>query len=172
MAARLAPPKDPLAFLAAAPPGARLLLAGTGPLLGECRAAAGPGTAVLGERRDVADLLRLADVAVLATRYDACPYFALEAAAAGRPLVAPADAVPRGLLPGVAPYDPLEPGSLRGTLAEVLAPLARERRESLGAAALAAWRESFTPERWVAGMEGIYGETIGGTPGRARAGPP
>lgn len=161
MAARLAPPKDPLAFLAAADrvageAGARFLLAGSGPLLEECRAAAGQGSLVLGERGDVADLLALCDVAVLATRYDACPYFALEAAAAGRPVAAPVAALPRGLAPGLEPYDPADPDSLPRVLAALLAPGAAARRAALGAAARDAWQAGFAPERWIAGMEGLY----------------
>jgi glycosyltransferase involved in cell wall biosynthesis len=166
MAARLAPPKDPLAFLAAAGRAgtrARFLLAGSGPLLEECRAAAGPRALVLGERGDVQDLLALADVAVLATRYDACPYFALEAAAAGRPLVAPAAAVPRALHPALAPFDPAEPASLDRALAGLIGPEAAPRRADLAAAARRAREEQFAPERWIARMEAMYDEVIAGT---------
>jgi len=162
MAARLAAPKDPLAFLAAAPPGAILLLAGSGPLLEECRAAAGPRARVLGERTDVPDLLALCDVAVLATRYDACPYFALEAAAAGRPLVVPASFVPRGLHPGIVPWDP-------GSLADLLAPEAAGRRAALGAAARAAWESSFAEGPWMRAVESMYDDALSG--GSAPSGP-
>ncbi len=167
MAARLMPPKDPLGLIAAArglaaDSGATVLIAGSGSLLAECQAAAGPGVLVLGERDDVSDLLALADVAVLATRYEACPYFALETAAAGKPLVAPAFAVPRGLLGGLEPYDPADPGSLSRALAGVLAPEARDRRAALGAAAREAWEREFTPERWIARMEAMYDEALRG----------
>jgi glycosyltransferase involved in cell wall biosynthesis len=162
MAARLAPPKDPLAAIAAAEEaGVRLLLAGDGPLLGECRGRAGPGTLLLGPREDVPDLLALADAALLATRYDACPYFALEAAASGRGIVAPADAVPGALASGVAPYDPEDPDSLPRVLGSLLAPGAADRRAALGAAARAAWESSFTPERWIARMMDLYDEAAG-----------
>jgi glycosyltransferase involved in cell wall biosynthesis len=162
MAARLAPPKEPLAFLEASRrvEGARFLLAGSGPMLEECRAAAGPRAIVLGERADVADLLALCDVAVLATRYDACPYFALEAAAAGRPIVAPAAALPRGLAEACVPSDPADPGSLARALGELLAPAAAERRRALGEAARRAWESSFTPEHWIAAMQALYDDAL------------
>jgi glycosyltransferase involved in cell wall biosynthesis len=155
MAARLAPPKDPLGFLGcegALPEGARLVLAGDGPLLASCRAAAGPRALVLGHRTDVGDLLALCDVAVLATRYDACPYFALEAAAAGKGIVAPAAFLPAGLGAGVVGYEPETPGSLAGVIGEVLAAGGAGRREALGAAARAAWEAGFTTRDWVDGM--------------------
>ncbi len=164
MAARLAPPKDPLAFLAAAAApgaeGARFLLAGSGPLLEECRAASGPRALVLGERSDVPDLLALADLAVLSTRYDACPYFALEAAATGKPVVAPPAFVPRGLAPGLVPFDPVDPASLPAALAGLLAPAAAVRRVSLGAAARAAWEASFSPTPWIRSLEEMYEEAV------------
>jgi glycosyltransferase involved in cell wall biosynthesis len=161
MAARLAEPKDPLTFLAvgralAASTGTRFLLAGSGPLLEECRAAAGPGVLVLGERADVADLLALCDLAVLTTRYDACPYFALEAAAAGKPIVTPSSAIPRALLPGADPYDPADPASLATVLAGLLAHGARDLRTALGVAAKDAWSRELTPDRWIARMEAMY----------------
>jgi glycosyltransferase involved in cell wall biosynthesis len=167
MAARLAPPKDPLAFLDAARRVAdqvrgRFLLAGDGPLLDECREARAPRVLVLGSREDVPDLLAIADAAVLATRYDACPYFALEAAAAGKPLVAPADFVPGALAPGLVPYHPDDPDALARVLGHLLDSDAAPRRVSLGAAARRAWEARFTPERWIAAMEALYDEAIEG----------
>ena len=163
MAARLAPPKDPLAFLAAASgaPSGIFLLAGDGPLLDDCRAAAGPRSRVLGERDDVASLLAISEIAVLATRYDACPYFALEAAAAGRPIVAPADAVPAALAPGLVPFDPADPESLPRVLAPLLSNEGAPRRAALGAAARAAWAKSFAPEGWIDRMQDLYDEAAG-----------
>ncbi|HEU4396026.1 MAG TPA: glycosyltransferase [Planctomycetota bacterium] len=163
MAARLAPPKDPLAFLAAASaaPSGMFLLAGDGPLLDDCRAAAGPRSRVLGERDDVANLLAISEVAVLATRYDACPYFALEAAAAGRPIVAPADAVPAALAPGLVPFDPADPESLPRVLAPLLSGDGAPRRAALGAAARAAWAAHFAPEPWIDRMQALYDEAAG-----------
>ena len=163
MAARLAAPKDPLALVRAAaslPEGTRVILAGAGPLLAECRAAAGPRVILAGERTDVPDLLALCDAAVLSTRYDACPYFALEAAAAGRPVLAPPASVPGALAPGLVPFDPEEEGSLAAALAGILAPHAAARRRALGAAALLAWESSFSPLPWIRAMEGMYREGL------------
>ncbi len=91
MVGRLAPPKDPLAFLAAAARSAgpgRWVLAGDGPLLGRCRRAAPSRAEVRGRVADPGRLLAGAAVAVLATRFEAAPYFLLEAMAAARPVVA------------------------------------------------------------------------------------
>ncbi len=170
MAARLAEPKDPLALLRAAaalPAGTRVLLAGAGPLLDACRAAAGPRVLVLGDRADVPDLLALCDAAVLATRYDACPYFVLEAAAAWRPVLAPLAFVPGALAPGLVPFDPGEEGSLAAALAGILSPAAAARRASLGTAARLAWESSFSPRPWIRALEGMYAEALRSPAGTA-----
>ena len=168
MAARLAEPKDPLRFLAAAArvgprTGALFVLAGGGPLLDACRAAAGPHALVLGDRSDVPDLLAAADVAVLCTRYEACPTFLLEAAAAGRPVVAPSAFVPRDLLPGAVAFGEGD-GALDDALLGLLAPEAGPRRAALGAEGRAAWSLSYAPERWIRAMEDMYREAMEARP--------
>lgn len=91
--ARLHPQKalDVLVDAAPAWPATVVLVAGDGPLHAQLQAhidrAAAP-VRLLGTRRDVADLLQAADVAVLPSRWEARSLFAQEALRAGLPLVA------------------------------------------------------------------------------------
>jgi glycosyltransferase involved in cell wall biosynthesis len=129
MAARLADPKDPVTFLGAAaalPERCRFVLAGDGPLLTRCRKLAPPHALVAGRRDDLPRILASADLAVLATRFEASPYFVLEAMAGGLPVVAsdlPATrealAEPRLLVP------PGDPAALARAIDEVLGDGAR-----------------------------------------------
>ena len=101
MVGRLAAPKRPdlalraLARVRAQVPAAELHLAGEGPLEPEARALArelGIEEAVhfLGRRDDVAELLREAAVALLASDYEGSPLSVIEAMATGVPVVATA----------------------------------------------------------------------------------
>ncbi len=91
MIARLAPPKDPGTFVAAAEragAGFRFVLVGDGPLLAPLRAPAEhAGVRLAGAFANAADLLPAADAAVLSSRFEAAPYSLLEAMAAGVPCV-------------------------------------------------------------------------------------
>jgi glycosyltransferase involved in cell wall biosynthesis len=113
---------------------------------------------LLGFRRDPGDVLAAADVvAVPSTRPDPLPNSAIEALAAGRPVVAAAHGgLPEivrdratGLL--VRPGDP-------AALARALRELADdpERRAAMGQAAAADARERFGLERMLDELEGIY----------------
>ncbi len=173
MAARLAEPKRPADFLAlaerlGAETGAVFLLAGDGPLLEASVAGAGPHARVLGARDDVPDLLRLADVALLCTGFEACPYFLLEAAAAGRPVAAPRLAVPGDLLHAAIPWDdPADLDTAAAALGYLLTgPDAAERRATLGAAARAAWVRRFSPDPWIDAIQGMYDEVLAAVPPR------
>jgi glycosyltransferase involved in cell wall biosynthesis len=91
MIGRLKAPKDPLTFLEAAAgagDAARFVLVGGGPLLTRCRESAPPNALVAGTVSDASRLLLAADAAILATDFEASPYFLLEAMAAGVPVVA------------------------------------------------------------------------------------
>jgi glycosyltransferase involved in cell wall biosynthesis len=167
MAARLASPKDPLAFLrwAAAPGfGAEtvFLLAGGGPMLDEARRLAPPNVRVLGPRDDVPALLQIADAAVLATEYDACPYFLLEAASAGVPIAATDFAVPDGLATGATTWSPAggDEAAIAALRPLLLGPESAARRAAQGEAAQAAWRTQFAPGPWIEAMEAMYEEVV------------
>jgi len=95
---RLVPQKDPLAFVAVARalvarrPAVRFEVIGAGRLEAAVRrAAAGGGLEgrleLFGHRPGAAALMRRFDVLVLPSRYEGCPYTALEAMAAGVPVV-------------------------------------------------------------------------------------
>jgi glycosyltransferase involved in cell wall biosynthesis len=99
MVGRLVAQKNPLLFVAAAAalrarlPAARFVLIGDGPLRGEVEAAvraAGLGDAciVAGERSDVQELLRQADLFWLTSDWEGLPNALIEALACGLPVVA------------------------------------------------------------------------------------
>jgi len=99
MIARLAPQKDHRTFLEAAQrvaravPDAQFLLVGDGPRRAQVEQwVAELGLAdrarLLGERRDVRQLLNSVDVCVLATHFEGCSNTLMEAMAAARPVVA------------------------------------------------------------------------------------
>lgn len=104
--------KDPRTFARAAVraggrlPRARFWIAGDGPLRAEAEgiaAAGGLGARfrVLGWRRDVADLLAAADVAVLTSRFEGLPLAVVRSMAAGLPVIASAvDGTPEAVEDG------------------------------------------------------------------------
>jgi glycosyltransferase involved in cell wall biosynthesis len=100
---RLDVQKDPLLLIdafarhAARQAGARLAIAGVGPLQSQCEARVrehGLDSTVhmLGARDDVPDLMAAADALVLTSRWEGLPMVLLEASAAGLPIVATAAA--------------------------------------------------------------------------------
>ncbi|MEN8150088.1 MAG: glycosyltransferase [Planctomycetota bacterium] len=149
MVGRLAPPKRPDLFVDAAlsaPAGLRFLLVGDGPDLEKYRDLADGRASpiVAGWRDDLPDLLGATDIAVLATDFEAAPYFLLQAMAAGLPCVATDLSSTREVLgdAGVR-VEPIA-ASLRLSVEALAADPAR--RETLGAAAHGRVRESFSPE--------------------------
>jgi glycosyltransferase involved in cell wall biosynthesis len=115
----------------------------------------------LGQRSDVADLLSACDVFILPSRHEGLGVAALEAMAAGRPIVATrvgglAEAVVHertGLL--VPPEDP-------AALATALARLLRDPalRARLGAEGPARIAEGFRADDLVEAYERLYGEVL------------
>ena len=153
---------DAFAWLRSRVPGARLLIAGEGPLQAvlEARArASGVGDRVrfLGPRGDVADLVGAADVFALSSVREGLPITLLEAMRAGCPAVAThvggaAEAIEDGgtgriVLPG-------EPVALGQALLELLSDPVRAR--ALGAAGRERWARCFTAERMVSETEALY----------------
>ncbi|GDX79220.1 glycosyl transferase family 1 [Deltaproteobacteria bacterium] len=103
-------------LLAALPPGVRLRVAGVGPY-----AMPHPQVEWLGLRSDVPELLRTADILVVPSRWEGFGLVALEAMAAGTPVIATAVDGLRELVGNagllVPPDDPV---ALRGAIARLL----------------------------------------------------
>lgn len=120
----------------------------------------------LGRRDDVPALLRAADALVLPSRWEGMPNVALEAMAAGLPVVATeVEGIPELVVPGetgwiVPPRDPR-------ALAEALRELESDRRraERLGAAGRARVERRFSPAAMVAAYERLWLDRL--HPGRS-----
>jgi glycosyltransferase involved in cell wall biosynthesis len=118
---------------------------------------------LLGFVEDAALVYAAADVVVVpSTRPDPLPNTALEAAAAGRCVVASA----HGGLPEIVRdgetgrlVPPGDPAALAAALAELAGD--QVRRESLGAAAAADVRERFAPARLAERMQAVYDGVVG-----------
>lgn len=118
-----------VALLRPAHPDLRLLIVGEGnrrPALEALVAEAGLGAQIrfLGFRRDVADLLAAADVVAIASHREGLPNIALEAMAAGRPVVATAvSGTPEAVVDGETGLlvPPARPDALAAGLARLLA---------------------------------------------------
>jgi len=171
--ARLARQKGPDILLEAAValcprmPDLHFVLAGDGPLRAKLRISAKTeGIAhrfhLLGHRDDVPELLADADVVVLPSRWEGMPNAALEAMAAGRPVVAAdvggcpevVDAGRTGLL--VPPADSAE-------LAEAIAKIisAPELGREMGEAGRERARDEFSVEKMVRMNEQLYEKIMG-----------
>jgi len=168
MVARLHPQKDhesllrAIAAVAVDLPVMRVLLVGAGPLQAELTeriAALGLGAQVrlLGERRDVSQILALSDIFVLTSRWEGMPNAVLEAMAAGLPVLATrvdgiVDLVRDGETGILVP-----PGDDRA-LATALLALGNDpaRRQVLGVAGRRRVESTYTIERFVDGFEKLY----------------
>ena len=118
---------------------------------------------LLGFRDDVGAVLGAADaVAVPSTRPDPLPNSALEAAAAGMPVVGAAHGGIAEIVRDGETGLLVEPGDV-GELAAALRSLAddRELRERLGARAADDARERFSRERMLADVQTLYAELLG-----------
>jgi glycosyltransferase involved in cell wall biosynthesis len=150
------------ALLAAGFPGVQFQVVGDGPRRAELEAlvrASGLERSVvfLGHREDVARLLSEADLFVLPSRSEAFPNGAIEAMAAGLPVVASAVG---GLLDLIEPgrngllVPPRDAEALAGVLAQLFTNPAQARQ--LGEAAQAHVRQRYSFERMVASFEELY----------------
>jgi glycosyltransferase involved in cell wall biosynthesis len=138
---RLLPQKDYPTMLQAFQPlaGARLLIAGRGPLLDQLKQLAdqlGLGTRVsfLGVREDIAELLAAADALVLSSGWEGMPNVVMEALAAARPVVATqVGGVSELVKPDASGWTvpPGDPGALSQAMERMMR-LPAERRREMG----------------------------------------
>lgn len=119
---------------------------------------------LLGWVDDVPGLLLACDFCLIPSRWEGLPYIALEAAAAGLPLVgAPVDGV-RDVLAGEPRAGVLAASSQPAELARAMGELFRRsplERADLGASALERVRGEFTVERMVERLTAVYEECLG-----------
>lgn len=128
--------------IAAAIAPARLVLAGAGPL--EARLRGAPGVIMLGHVEDVPALLASADALLLASRHEGAPLVLLEAAWAGLPLLATAEAMEAWEDPAsCARLVPRDPAAIAAAFRAALAdPAGTAARVAAARAAVAAWDEA------------------------------
>jgi glycosyltransferase involved in cell wall biosynthesis len=135
--------------VAAARPDVRFLLAGDGPLRGELAARGGPVT-LLGVRHDLPALLARADVVVFSSDWEGLPLVALEALAAGTPVIStPVEGT--GDLAHVV--EPTAPALAAAVLEHLDDP---ERLASLGERGRAHVAEHHSPAAMVDAYEALY----------------
>lgn len=115
----------------------------------------------LGQRNDVADLLAACDVFVLSSRREGLGVAALEAMAAGRPVVASAVGGLREVVADKRTGLLVPPGDA-GALAEALARLVSdaELREQLGSSGPSRIREGFLAEQMVRSYVQLYEKVL------------
>lgn len=134
-------------------PRLRGIVVGGGPELERVRAAAAANAAtvrVLGERRDVADLIAAADVVCLVSAFEGLPITVLEAMALGRPVVAAAvGGIPEAVTDGVTGF--LAPAGDDDAFVDALVAAAGTdaRLADRGAAAQDRFRERYSLEAMV-----------------------
>jgi len=167
MVGRLVPQKNPLLFVAAAAavrrkvPAVRFLLVGDGSLRAQVEAAVDANglrdcCTVAGERHDVPELLRQADLFWLTSEWEGLPNAVLEAMATGLPVVA-TDVGGAGeiIRPDRDGYL-VRAGDRNALVTHALALLTDdERRRRFGRAARER-AEEFGPSQMVAAMERLY----------------
>jgi len=159
MVGRLAPPKEPRQFAdaaAGAPDHLRFLLVGDGPELPDYRALAEEHDTLIavGYRKDLPDLLGAADIGVLATSFEAAPYFLLQAMATGLPCVATDIPATREALGGTGVVVPPEAAALRAAVVGLADDAAR--RAELGAAARGRASERYSMEAMLTAVRAAW----------------
>jgi len=152
---------DALPAIRAAHPDLIVLLAGEGPLLTQtARAIAAKGLAgtvrMLGTRSDVADLMTLADLLVLPSAFEGLPLVALEAMAAGLPVVATvapgnAEAIEDGVTGRLTAADPASfADAVVGLLAD------RDGLKTMASASIERQQDLFSADRMIADTRAVY----------------
>jgi len=138
-------------------PEARLLVAGTGPEEAALRARPAPGVQLLGERDDVPELLRLADLFVLPSMAEGLSNALLEAMASGLPVVATrVGAAPELVDAGCGRLvEPGDPAALATAATELLV---HPERTALGERARAIAAERYSLEAVADRLAALYRE--------------
>ena len=143
--------------------GYRLLFVGDGPFR---RRLEGRGAILAGTRRDIPAVLAASDIVVLPSRFgEGCPNAALEAMAAGRPVVAArSGGTPEVVIDGETGvlYPPGDVQALRRALERLAADPARRQR--LGEAGRARVRSLHSPEAMGTAYEALYQSLTGPSP--------
>lgn len=153
----------------------RGLVAGDGPDGDAARSAAKQepdAVQFLGSRSDVGDLIHASDVVCLSSAYEALPMIALEAMAAGRPVIAPdIGGVREAVVSGETGI--LLPEFDAARLAEAVVSLADDPRQAreMGRAGHARQRHQFTIERMVDDYAGTFEDVCRNHGARVSAGP-
>jgi predicted dehydrogenase/glycosyltransferase involved in cell wall biosynthesis len=163
---------DALPAILAAQPRATLLLAGDGPLLWDvARDVAARGLAgavrMMGHRPDLPELMAAADLLVLPSRFEGLPLVALEAMAAGLPVVAcdvpgNAEMLEHGRSGWLSPRG--DAGAFAATVVEALAD--PTRLSAVATAAGERQRLLYTAERMIDETAGVYDEEAAAAPRR------
>ncbi|MBI4514439.1 MAG: glycosyltransferase [Deltaproteobacteria bacterium] len=167
MIGRLVPQKDPLLFVAAAAAlrqqlaGVRFVLIGDGPLRGEVEAAVTAAglqacCTLAGERHDVPELLRAADLFWLPSRWEGLPNVVLEAMASGLPVIATdVGGTPELFNSGQEGFL-IKAGDGEALVAHSLDLLGDANKRRHCAAAARRRAEQFAPPQMVAAMQQLY----------------
>jgi predicted dehydrogenase/glycosyltransferase involved in cell wall biosynthesis len=172
MAARFAEQKGHELLLAAMPairavhPGVTLLLAGAGPLMADvARRIAACGLAgsvrLLGHRDDLPELMAAADLLVLPSRFEGLSLVALEAMAAGLPIVASdapgnAEMLEHGRSGWLAPAG--DAAGFAGAVIEALSD--RDRLRAVTVAAGERQRDRYTADRMIRDTAAVYADAM------------
>jgi predicted dehydrogenase/glycosyltransferase involved in cell wall biosynthesis/threonine dehydrogenase-like Zn-dependent dehydrogenase len=145
----------------AADPDAVLLLAGSGEEMGAMRAlveklALAPHVLFLGQRADIADLMAIADLLVLPSRFEGLPLAVLEAMSLGLPVVATRIG---GTVEALGPGQPFlaecgNPASLSRVLIEALQD--PERSKTIGQSGRERFGTEFSAQRMAEETAAIY----------------
>lgn len=113
---------------------------------------------LLGPRRDLQNLLAVADVFVSSSHYEGMPLALLEAMAAGLPIVATAVGDVGDVVDGTGVLvPPREPRALAAAIDGLLGD--RPRRHALGARARERVAECYDATRWMARVRELYDDT-------------
>jgi len=166
---------EAFAPVSAAAPGARLVIAGDGPLRAPLEdrigtLGLGGRVTLAGAREDAADLMEACDLFVLSSEREGLPMTVLEAMRAGRAVVSTRiGGTPEAVVDGETGL--LVPVGDAPALGRALANLLAdpERRHAFGEAGRRRWVERFTAARMVADTEALYRADLGARRSTGRA---
>ena len=143
-------------------PGATLLIAGAGPLLGTVarsigRLRVGGTVRLLGHRNDIGTLMAMADLLLVPSHFEGLPLVVLEAFAAGLPVVATAalgvaEVIEHGVTGWLAPVG--DDAALGRAVAVALTD--EHARRAVGKVAHALWHDRYRAERMIGETGALY----------------